>query len=206
MFLPSTAARRERRVVVLEVTTTGPNPRIDRVIDIAAVDVSSGVVTEIALPVSEDALKSANAAYLSRAGYSVSGLRERASSIPVQVVRDQLVELSDMLRDSTVVGDDPALTTAFVRRVLDRVDRSAQWHPRLVELAAVTAGAMGIPVTNLPTVRECAVRWGVAEADLFTAAGMAETVARCLSRMSEECDRSKRGLTLSVSPVSVPRK
>lgn len=173
-----------RDLVVVEVTTTGPDPTHDAVIDICAINVHTGRSWAIALPVNELAVARADESFLVRGGFTSEGLLARCV-VDDSLVEDQLDELSDVLRGSTLGGAYPQMTAAFVYTLLTTRGLSAGWHFHLAELGALTAGAWGLPPTAIPSLAECARLWEVELSDTTTANGSAETAARCFAKLIE---------------------
>lgn len=151
-----TAALR-RSLVVVELTTSGPDPRRHRVVDVAAVDTTTGATVSVVWPLTPAEYAAADPQYLAAYDrrFGVGGQR---SVLDV----DAVSALSSMLFGNTLGSIDPVTTASFLIRLFDRVDMRGRWHRRMADLGALAAGARGLPATALPTLDSVAAILGVA--------------------------------------------
>lgn len=176
-----------RDLIVLAVTTTGPDPMIHCIIDLAAVNVRTEQSWQIARPLTADELRSADTDTLNSFGYSRESLGGRGA-IDSDVVAEQLADLAAGLRGNTIGGAFPQFSAAFLDHLLVDSGLSAGWHYRLAEIGALTAGAFGMEPTTIPKLSFCCRLWGVEMGEISTASGAANAAALCFRRLGEYSD------------------
>ncbi|OZD06472.1 hypothetical protein CH275_09640 [Rhodococcus sp. 06-235-1A] len=179
---------RGRQLVVVDVHTTGPSFEAHEVFELAAIDGASGRVWDLALPLTSVQLERADPTFLQLSGYHRRRLGEKAQH-DASTVESELAALSDALAGNTLGGADPEIHAAFLSKVFHRHGVRSCWHHLPVDIAALTAGAHGIPATNIPRLEVCCELWDVQLAEFPSALDRAHAVAGCFAAFDRSSGR-----------------
>jgi hypothetical protein len=96
-------------------------------------------------------------------------------------VAAELAALGEALAGNTLGGADPEIHAAFLSKVLHRRGIRSLWHHLPADIAALTAGAQGLPATNIPRLEMCCELWDVELAEFPSALDRARAVAECFA-------------------------
>ena len=177
-----------RQLIVVDVHTTGPSFEAHEVFELAAIDGASGRVWDLALPLTSAQLERADPTFLQLSGYHRRRLGEKARH-DASTVESELTALSDALAGNTLGGADPEIHAAFLSKVFHRHGVRSRWHHLPADIAALTAGAHGIPATNIPRLEVCCELWDVQLAEFPSALDRADAVAGCFAAFDRSSGR-----------------
>lgn len=174
-----------RRVVIVDIETSGLNPELHSVLEIAAVpldsSVTGGVFFTPALDV--DWLTGADPEALSVNRYFERRLWETEYS--EADTRASLLDLGNLLDGAIVAGSNPLFDVGFLRDLYDAYDLSFPLiHHRLFDLAPYAAGALGLGA-DLPSLARVCELLEVTNPDPHTALGDARATAYCINTLME---------------------
>lgn len=158
-----------RRIVFVDVETTGLDPRRHEVWEIATVE-RSGPARLWYPELNRQKWGQADPTAL-----EISGFWQRRESSP-QSPREVAALLSDWLGGVTFAGANPAFDDAFLSEFVRRHQYPVTWHHRLLDVPVYVAGALGLePGLSLSEAAE-AVGIDVSGYERHTALGDARLV------------------------------
>lgn len=165
----------ERHLIIINTETTSLDTETCGIVEVAAINAATGDTLRFVPYVPPHVLADANPVALQINGYHE---RELAAEMLGQAdTAEQWDRLRQMLVGNTFGGSNPTFDTALVARHVNRF----VWHHRLADLAAYTAGALGMPPTELPGLDKSCELLGVVNAAPHTALGDAVTTAACFA-------------------------
>ena len=184
-----------RQLVVVDVHTTGRSYEAHEVFELAAIDVASGRVWDLVLPLTARELERADPTFLQLSGYHRRQLARKAHQ-DLPAIDTELAALGDALAGNTLGGADPEIHAAFLSKVFHRRGIRARWHHLPADIAALTAGAHGISATNIPRLEVCCELWNVQLAEFPSAIERAQAVADCFAAFDRSSGRESMMATL----------
>ena len=147
-----------RNLFVVHLHTAATSTGDQWVREIAAIDTSSGRSWEIILA-GEDALA------------------DDAAAVP------KLAALARNIEGQIAGGFHPDAHTRLLRRLFVELGLSPTWHQNS-DIRQLTAGALGIPPTHMPTTEQTCNLWGVSVRARESAVHMAEAAAACFDALA----------------------
>jgi DNA polymerase-3 subunit epsilon len=169
-----------RELIVVDVETTGLDPRRHAVVEVAAVNVATGEHLHFIprLPstagINFEALRING--YVTRRLYDEQ-LDDFATSTAYE-------ELFEWLEGNTLAGANPAFDAAFLTVAAADHCIAPGWHFRLADLAAYAAPLLGLAPTELPGLNTVCDRLNVINTGPHTALGDAIATAECFRRLA----------------------
>lgn len=165
----------ERQLVVVDLETTGLDTDTCHILEIAAVNVTTGREFYLAPFVPQSVFADPNSAI----ALSINRYFERrvfeGSDKSNRDAQARTFELREMLRGNTFAGSNPTFDFTLLRRDYKDVEP----HHRLADLAPYAAAALGIPPTELPGLAKVCELLGVENTDPHSAMGDARATAEC---------------------------
>lgn len=181
----------DRDLIVVDVETTGLNVGLHVPIEVAAINTRTGEQRNFFPRLSADALAVAAPEALAVNRYFERRCFEHAldADETVAAYGDLLEFLAGATLGGANVRFDAAMLMAGVRAARYPsfiVDVNYEpWHFRLADLESAAAGALGLPMTELPSLARCCELLGVKNIDPHTALGDATATAACFARIAE---------------------
>jgi DNA polymerase III epsilon subunit-like protein len=177
----------KRDLIVVDTETTGLDPEEHWVLEVAAINVTTGEELYFvpALPVG--ALDKADGKALKINGYFERGVY--AHRIDVVSSEKYWDQLWDWLDGNTLAGSNPTFDAAMMNRSQHwnaptvKTRQPSPWHHRLADLSAYAAGALGIPPTSLPGLDVVCRSLKVESEGAHSALGDARATAECFRRL-----------------------
>lgn len=178
----------KRDLIVVDVETTGLDVTYHHVLEVAAINVTTGdeLYFVPALPVG--ALDQADGKALKLNGYFTRDVyAHRLGTADSEGYWDQLW---DWLKGNTLAGSNPTFDGAMLNRAQEwnspRSDRSmSPWHHRLADLSAYAAGVIGIEPTKLPGLDVVCRSLQVENSAPHSARGDARATAECFRKLAD---------------------
>lgn len=154
----------ERELIVVDTETTGLNVEKHWVVEVAAVNVTTGEELYFVPALPSGALDAADGKALKLNGYFARDVY--AHRLSSSAANKYWRQLWDMLDGNTLAGSNPTFDAAMLNRAAlwstiptksgyqttsdeDQLEASP-WHHRLADLSAYAAGALNIAPTALP--------------------------------------------------------
>ena len=177
----------DRHLIVVDLETTGLNVIRDVPVEVAALNTTTGERLEFVPNITRQDLVSASPEALAINRFYERRLFDRMLG-PIDTL-NAYRELAMMLKGNTFAGANPAFDAAILRSILvGRVGVTPQWHHRLADLSAITAGLFKLPPTELPGLAECCQKFnfqiGESPFAQHTAMGDVEATAECFKRLA----------------------
>lgn len=174
----------ERHLIVVDIETTGLRALQDVPVEVAALNVTTGEKLEFIPNVTREQL--ANAQYDALAVNRYFERRLFAKMLNLDSTNEAYERLAKMLKGNTFAGSNPAFDADILRSVLiNQVGISPQWHHRLADISAITAGLFGIMPTEMPGLADCCLKFGFQAEEVYeshTAMGDVLATAECFRR------------------------
>lgn len=168
-----------RRVIVVDVETTGLDVRFAQVLEVAAVDLRTGELLEFVPLLDRRFLNQVEPMAFAINRYYERRVFER--ELGDEETRARYRQLREMLSGATLAGVNPRFDAALLLRsfgiLLDTW--TEPWHHRLVDLSSYTAGALGVDPAELPGLDECCALLGVNREERHSATADALDTAAC---------------------------
>lgn len=176
---------RKRALVVVEVQTSGPDPRVHRIVEAAGINTTTAARVHLRWPLSAGEYHQADSETLRLIDYD-RRFPPRAPSHPDDV-HTRAADLVQLLFGNTLGAIDPVTSAAFLVKMFAHFDLRAGWHRRFADLGALAAGAKGIPATAIPHLGPVAAMLDLdAEPHPGTALEAAELAAACFAALEGE--------------------
>lgn len=172
-----------RRVIVVDIETTGLDVDTCWPLEISAVDVASGEAINFVPFITRSALGNAEFEAMQVNRYYERGAWRFMSD--ETMTKACYAELRDMLTGNTLAGSNPRFDAAVLRRFIGEV-----WHHRLGDLAVYAAPVMGLGLDSLPGLHTVCEFLGVENSDPHSASGDAEAMARCFRELMKRYART----------------
>lgn len=165
----------DRQLVVVDLETTGLDTETCHILEIAAVNVTTGqefylapFVPQSVFAEPESAMALSINRYFERRVFEVADRTNRDA-------QTRTYELREMLRGNTFAGSNPTFDYTLLRRDY----REIEPHYRLADLAPFAAGVLGLPPTELPGLAKVCELLGVENDDPHSAMGDVRATAEC---------------------------
>jgi len=104
-------------------------------------------------------------------------LADDAQAVP------ELTALARSIAGRVTGGFHPDAHTRLLRRLFTELGLSPEWHQNS-DIRQLTAGALGIPPTHMPTTEQTCNLWGVSVRARESAVQMAEAAAACFDALA----------------------
>lgn len=157
MAPPSPFGNSGRDLFVVHVNTAATDNGERPVREIAAIDTGSGRSWEISLAGGDALVDDAAALTLATLARSIEG--------------------------HIAGGFHPEEHTGLLRHLFSQLDLFPKWHQNS-DIRQLTAGALGIPPTHMPTTEQTCNLWGVSVRARGSAVQMAEAAAACFDALA----------------------
>lgn len=171
-----------RQLIVVDVETTGLEER-HVAIEVAAVNVQTGEELYFVPHVTSTALGAADREALQINRYYERGIWAQMDNLAITTWA-HWDQLRVMLLGNTLGGSNPRFDAPKLMRGINHwADRTKHlpepWHYRLADLSAYAAGALGLPLTELPGLYKVCELLGVKNEEVHSAMGDARATAEC---------------------------
>lgn len=173
----------KRHLIVVDVESTGLDPKVHVPIEIAAINVDTGEVLSFVPELTPEDLGQADPNALRINRYFERGVYQHA--LGRQESADMYDALWEFLRGNSLAGANPRfdmsmLIAGYSRLVCGQVAEPC--HHRLPDVSSYVAGALGIYPAELPGLHECCMRLGVSNEVEHSALGDAKAAAECFRK------------------------
>lgn len=171
----------KRQLVVVDLETTSLDTGSCSVLEVAAVNVTTGEEFAFAPYVSDEDLHAADPEalainrYYERRVFARMAATENSSRVKFQT-------LSGILSRNTFGGSNPGFDSAILRR---QPLMTGGWHHRLADISPLTAGALGLDPADLPGLDKCCELLGVVNTEPHSALGDARATADCFRAIAK---------------------
>lgn len=172
----------ERQLIVCDLETTGLNPTIHKILEVAAVNTSTDEVIHFVPAIDPDDLGAADGQAMQTNRYYERGVWKRA--LTESATFEQYGRLSDMLAGNTFAGCNPRFDADFLAQMHDSQFQPEPWHHRLADLAAYAAGALGIAPNELVGLGDICARLDVDPGVAHSALDDAKATAECFRQLT----------------------
>lgn len=171
----------KRQLIVVDLKTTSLDTATCSILEVAAVNVTTGDEFSFAPYISDEALHAADPEAL-----SVNRYYERrvfADMVTSEGSSDaRFSDLGRFLGANTLAGSNPGFDSAILKRH-HRIN--PRWHHRLADISPLTAGALGLDPTDLPGLAKCCELLGVINTEPHSALGDARATADCFRAIAK---------------------
>ena len=168
-----------RNLVIVDLETTSLDTATCAVLEVCAIDTTTGEEHHYVPYVSASQLGSADPKAMQINRYYERGVWEQR--LDVDLTRIAWGTLADLLRGNTLGGSNPTFDAAVLARVLGE----EAWHHRLADLSAYAAPAMGLGPHELPGLDAVCEHFDAANLDPHSAKGDAHAAAACFQLASD---------------------
>ena len=170
-----------RQLIVVDLETTGLDADVHRILEVAAINTSTGDVLHFAPRIDSADLGCADGNAMQVNRYYERGAWKMMLNDAATI--DQYNKLQEMLRGNTFAGSNPTFDSQFL--MCTGINFTpAVWHHRLADLAAYAAGALGIPPNELVGLGDICERLGVDPGVAHSALDDAKATAECFKRLT----------------------
>lgn len=179
----------KRHLIVVDVESTGLDPKVHVPIEIAAINVDTGEVLSFVPYLSPNMLVLADPDALRINRYFERGVYKKA--LDEQGTANMYLGPWEFLRGNTLAGANPRFDAAMLVSGHDRFTTAKveePWHHRLPDVSSYVAGALGIYAAELPGLADCCERLGGVNDVEHSALGDAKAAAECF-RIVSDCAR-----------------
>lgn len=171
----------KRQLIVVDLETTSLDMETCSILEVAAVNVTTGEEFAFAPYISDEALHAADPEALAvNRYYERRVFAEMVSSENTSRIRFQT--LSGFLGRNTFAGSNPGFDSSILRR---HPMITGGWHHRLADISPLTAGALGLDPTDLPGLAKCCELLGVLNTEPHSALGDARATADCFRAIAK---------------------
>lgn len=196
----------KRDLIVVDTETTGLDVEAHWVLEVAAINLTTGEELYFVPALPQGALDGASGKALKSNGYFERGVY--AHRLDADAADKYWRQLWEMLKGNTLAGSNPTFDAAMLNKSalcwppkakggygVDPVEplTTSPWHHRLADLSAYAAGALGIEPTALPGLDVvCRTLQVVNEGD-HSALGDARATADCFRKLiARAADRASK--------------
>jgi DNA polymerase-3 subunit epsilon len=170
----------DRHLIVVDVESTGLDPKVHIPIEVAAINVDTGEMLSFVPHLAPDMLAQADPNALRINRYFERGVYRAALS--EQETADMYDGLWAFLRGNTFAGANPRfdmsmLIAGYSRLVCGEVVEPC--HHRLADVSSYVAGALGLYPGAIPGLVDCCERLGVTNESEHSALGDAQATVDC---------------------------
>lgn len=182
----------KRDLIVVDTETTGLDPELHWVLEVAAINVTTGEEMYFAPFLPEGALDNAEGKAMKVNRYFERGVYEHR--LDWETSATYWRKLWDWLKGNTLAGANPAFDAAMLNRSAiwgtGRFHKSegvppSPWHHRLADLEAYSAAALHLPPTELSSLSGICKALDVEIVDAHSALGDARATAECFRRLTQ---------------------
>jgi DNA polymerase-3 subunit epsilon len=166
-----------RKLIVVDVETTGLDPFCHQILELAAIDVESGAEFYMAPSVSTSALGAADVEALAINRYYER--RVPSGMLSHEETLSSYDRLRDMLRGNTFAGSNPRFDAAFIAKRTSEV-----WHHRLADLSSYSGAALRLAPHELVGLDQVCAALGVKNEEPHSALGDARATAECFRQLA----------------------
>ena len=149
----------DRIMIVVDIESTGLDPAIHVPIEIAAINTATGEELYIAPNVYPENWANADPAALAINRYFERRVFDHIGSTDAEHENAEL--LAQWLDGNTLAGSNPRFDLGMIAVWFTRFNLKPTAHHRLADLSAYAAGALSIPLTELPGLSEVCALLGV---------------------------------------------
>lgn len=167
-----------RDLIVVDTETTGLHADA-AILEVAAINVSTGEEMHVVPHVTREQLAQAQPAAMQINRYYERGIWRQA--LNPEATEDAYWKLSDMLSGNTFGGCNPAFDAQLLGRVLPE---GPDWHHRLADLAAYAGPALLLAPNELVGLADICERLGVQNENEHTALGDARATTECFRKVT----------------------
>ena len=170
-----------RDLIVVDLETTGLDADVHRILEVAAINTSTGDVIHFVPRIDSADLGCADGYAMQVNRYYERGAWKMMLNDSATV--DQYDKLRAMLRGNTFAGSNPTFDSQFLMYTAPDFSKPV-WHHRLADLAAYAAGALGIPPNELIGLGDICARLEVDPRVAHSALDDAKATAECFRRIN----------------------
>lgn len=171
-----------RDLIVVDLETTGLNPTIHKILEVAAINTATAEIIHFVPAISAEALGMADGYAMQINRYYERGAWKHA--LTEGATYEQYGRLGEMLTGNTFAGCNPRFDADFLAQMLNSEFQPEPWHHRLADLSAYAAGALGIPPNELVGLGDICARLGVDPGVAHSALCDAKATAECFRRLT----------------------
>lgn len=180
----------KRDLIVVDCETTGLDVNKHHVLEVAAINVTTGDELYFVPALPAGALDEADGKALKINGYFTRDVyAHRLDANTAETYWDQLW---DWLDGNTLAGSNPTFDAAMLNRAQHwngggrTTRRQSPWHHRLADLAAYAAGSIGIEPTKLPGLEVICRTLHIENLAPHSAMGDARATAECFRMLTDK--------------------
>lgn len=174
----------DREIVVVDIETTGLNPKRHSVVEVAWWNLATDERGEF-VPWHKPSRVLAKADIVA---LRVNGYLDRLADAKQDDYDTGLKALLTQLKGNTFAGCNPAFDAAFLTRLfrahLEKPNRP-NWHHRMLDVSAYAAGVLHLPPTELPGLATVCELLEVVNTAPHTAEGDVDATGRCIKILME---------------------
>lgn len=170
-----------RQLVIVDCETTGLNPTIHKILEVAAINTATDEVIHFSPRIDSISLGNADPPAMQINRYYERGAWK--NMLTNDATAEQFARLRDMLAGNTLGGCNPRFDADFLTQNVVLFD-PGPWHHRLADLSSYAGGALGIPAHELPGLEGVCERLGVVNEDPHSALGDAVATAECFRKLA----------------------
>lgn len=170
----------ERSLIIVDLESTGLEPGVHQILEVAAINTVTDEVLHFAPYISPQFLGDADGYAMQVNRYYERGVWK--NMLNASASSEGYSRLREMLIGNTFGGCNPAFDSQFLLALPGW--GTAPWHYRLADLSAYAAGALGIPAHELPGLNDICERLGVDPGTAHSALDDAKATAECFKRLT----------------------
>lgn len=172
-----------RSLVVVDVETTGLDVEKHIVLEVAAINVSTGEEFYFVPWVRNSELSQAEPEALSINRYYER--RVYVNMLSPRGASEAWRKVASMLNGNTLGGSNPTFDASMIGKRFDNYKLRHGWHHRLADLAAYAAGKLDLPPDELPGLAKVCELLGITNESEHSALGDARATAECFRKLQQ---------------------